>query len=443
MRMDIKMDDPRKICPICAARQHPNAAVCSTCGTALDDVEPQRPQSHDRPSMRYDDLYGEADLFEGAARRFGRTGTAALLAVVILTGIGLVIVAIAASSDEGPRPTALMPSPTRPQRPTVTWSPPTASPAPSPTLTLRPTETDTPAPCIQRVTAGDTLIHIILRCGHNTRAIIPTVVALNRLADEARIQIGQDIVVPWPSPTDDPQTRPTHTPESAALPTGARPEDGLTLLAFDFDPFAPTATATLLPGLMWHTVQPDENMILIAAQYRANAKTLSDLNPEIAFARCDFGLAYGGPDCIVNLYQGQLMRVPAPTPTPTMAPTLSGKETPTPRPSPAFNLPHAISPPDQTFFDRLEQVTLRWVATGRLAANEVYRVAVSDVESDKAFTADTNELFLIAPLEWQAPDAQRHNYVWQVSVFNTETKNALLSTEPRTFVWQGAGKKQP
>ena len=389
--------------------------------------------------MSYDDQHGEADLFEGSVRRVGRVWTAAVFAIVILLGIGLAAVAIVSSLDAGPRPAALMPSPTRAQRPTVTWSPPTATHTPSPTLTLTATETDTPAPCIQRVAAGDTLIHIALRCGHNTRAIIPTVVALNRLADEARIQIGQDIVVPWPSPTVDPNARPTDTPESAA----ARPEDGLTLLAFDFDPFAPTATATLLPGLMWHTVQPDENMILIAAQYSANAKTLSDLNPEIDFARCDFGMVYGGPDCIVNLYQGQQMRVPAPTPTLTLAPTLSGSETPTPLPSPTFNLPHAISPPNQAFFDRLEQVTLRWVATGRLAANEVYRVTVSDVESGDAFTADTSELFFIVPLEWQAPDTRRHNYVWQVSVFDTETERALFSTEARTFVWQGAGENQP
>ena len=437
--MPMKPDDPCKICPICAARQHQHATTCSTCGTALADVEPQRPRGNVRALMSYDDQHGEADLFEGSVRRVGRAWTAALLAIGILLGIGLAAVAIASSLDSGQSPAAPMPSPTRAQRPTVTWSPPTATHTASPTLTLTATETDTPAPCIQRVAAGDTLIHITLRCGHNTRAIIPTVVALNRLADEARIQIGQDIVVPWPSPTVDPNARPTDTPESAA----ARPEDGLTLLAFDFDPFAPTATATLLPGLMWHTVQPDENMILIAAQYSANAKVLSDLNPEIDFARCDFGMVYGGPDCIVNLYQGQQMRVPAPTPTLTLAPTLSGSETPTPLPSPTFNLPHAISPPDQAFFGRLEQVTLRWVATGRLAANEVYRVAVSDVESGGVFTADTSELFFIAPLEWQAPDAQRHNYVWQVSVFDTETERTLFSTEARTFVWQGAGESQP
>lgn len=441
--MSMKPDDPYKICPICAARQHQNATICSTCGTAIADVEPQRPRGSVRPAVSYDDQHGEADLFEGSVRRVGRAWTAALLAIVILLGIGLAAVAIASSLDPGQMPAAPMPSPTRAQRPTVTWSPPTATHTPSPTLTLTATDTNTPAPCIQRVAAGDTLIHIVLRCGHNTRGIIPTVVALNRLADEARIQIGQDIVVPWPSPTVDPNARPTDTPESAALPNDAMLEDGLTLLAFDFDPFAPTATATLLPGLMWHTVQPDENMIVIAVQYSVNAKILSDLNPEIDFARCDFGMVYGGPDCIVNLYQGQQMRVPAPTPTPTMAPTLSGSETPTPLPSPTLNLPHAISPPDQAFFGRLEQVTLRWVATGRLAANEVYRVAVSDVESGDAFTADTSELFFIAPLEWQAPDARRHNYVWQVSVFDTETGRPLFSTAARTFVWQGAGESQP
>ena len=437
------MSEAAKVCPICEARNHWNAALCSTCGTAIAEVEPQpRPNSGRRPPASYDDRHGESDLFEGSVHAAGRAWTAVIFALGILLGIGIAVMAMAPVL--GGRPANLttaapISSPTRAILPTVTWSAPTATHTPKPAPTLTAVDTDTPAPCIQRVAGGDTLIHIIIRCGHSHRDIIPTVAALNGIADETRIQIGQEIVVPLPSPTADPNAPATDTPEAAA--GGPMQSDGLTLLAFD--PFAPTATATLLPGVTWHIVQADENMIVIAVQYDANAKVLSDLNPEIDFARCDFGMAYGGPDCIVNLYQGQRVRVPAPTPTLTLAPTLSGSETPPPMPSPTFNLPHAINPPNQAFFGRQEQITLRWVTTGSLSANEVYRVEVSDIGSGDTFTADTGDLFFILPPAWQAPDSQRHHYIWQVSIFNTKTDRALFSTATRTFIWQGAGEDNP
>jgi hypothetical protein len=289
---------------------------------------------------------------------------------------------------------------------------------------------------VETVVAGDSLIGIILRCGHNTRDIVPTVVELNGIADETRIQVGQQIIVPWPTPTTDPNATPTQTPEPSSNAEGT--PDEVALVAFD--PFAPTATATLLPGVMWHTVQPEENMIIIAANYGANAKVLSDLNPEINFARCDFGQTYGGPECIVQLSQGQQVRVPSPTGTPTIEPSPSGSETPTPLPTATFNAPSAINPANQAFFGEFEQVTLRWVSTGTLAHNEVYRVAVSDITSGEAYIADTRDLFYILPEDWQASDGNRHNYIWQVSVVNTDTNQSSYSTETRTFVWQGIGE---
>ena len=169
---------------------------------------------------------------------------------------------------------------------------------------------------------------------------------------------------------------------------------------------------------------------------------MSDLNPEIDFARCDFGETYGGPECIVQLSQGQILRVPAPTATPTIEPTPSGSETPTPLPTPTFNVPNAISPPNQTFIGAQEQVTLRWVSTGTLSPTEVYRVVVSDVTTGDTFTADTLDLFFIVPSDWQAKDGERHNYIWQVSVVDFEADTNSYSTQARTFVWQGAGEPE-
>ncbi len=440
------MSESFKVCPICKTHNHPNISLCTTCGTSIADVELSSRQAQTTQSqVAYNYRYGETDLYEGSVRGIGRTFTIGIFIMGILLGIGLTIVALAPSFSnsvtiaETFTPT---PSPTLRQLATVTIGVATTTRTPTPTITFTPTETNTPEPCIQTVVAGDSLIGIIIRCGHNTRDIVPTVVQLNGIADETRIQVGQQIIVPWPTGTTDPNAIPTETPESSANNEGesSSVSDEITLLAFD--PFAPTATSTLLPGVMWHTVQPQENMIIIASQYGANAKVLSDLNPEVDFARCDFGLTFGGPECIVQLSQGQQVRVPAPTPTQTIEPSPSGNETATPRPTATLNVPNAINPPNQAFFGKLEQVTLRWVATGTLADNEIYRIAVSDITSGETFTADTRELFHILPQDWQATDDQRHNYIWQVSIVNTTNNASTFSTQARTFVWQGTGDSE-
>ena len=437
------MSESFKICPICETHNHRNATVCMTCGTSLTDVDLTTKQNGKIQQQNvYDYRYGETDLFEGAVTSVGRALTAGLFVLGILIGIGITVVVLVPSSNDTRAISVLdtpTPSPTLRMLPTVTPGVATATQSLTPTITWTPTETNTPEPCIQTVAAGDSLIGIVLRCGHRTRDIIPTVVALNDIEDETRIQIGQQIIVPWPTSTPDPNALPTDTPEASANTDGDSPaSDEVALLAFD--PFEPTATSTLLPGVIWHTVEPNASLITIALQYGANAKVLSDLNPEIDFARCDFGETFGGPECIVQLAEGQLIRVPAPTPTLTIEPTSSGSETPTPQPTPTFNVPSAISPANQAFFGAVDQVTLRWVTTGTIGQNEVYRVAVSDITSGDTFTADTYDLFFILPTEWQATDDQRHNYIWQVSVYNTETNTSSYSTQTRTFVWQGTGE---
>ncbi len=289
---------------------------------------------------------------------------------------------------------------------------------------------------MQTVATGDSLIGILARCGYRNLDILPTVMALNGIEDESRIQIGQEIIVPRPSPTPDPAaTAPPATETSEGGAESAALEiDAIQRLAFD--PFAPTLTPTLLPGLMWHIVQPEENMITIAFLHNMDAKAFSDLNPEINFPLCDFSARYGGPECTVQLRQRQYVRVPAPTATATPIPT-AGSQTPTPSPTATFNAPIAQSPADEAIFSALEQVTLRWLGTGRLAADEVYRIALRNLDTEAAFSADTRELFFIIPPSWQAQAAQTQRYEWQVSVVNTDSDAVSYVTERRVFLWQG------
>ena len=433
------MSESFKLCPICTTRNPRHAAVCATCGTTIADIPAQAPPSDgDAAEPRYDFRAGETDLAEASLRRTGRA-LSLILVGLLLIGAAAIALALLSSRASDTRGVAGPPPASKPTRiagPTVTRGPPTATFSPSPIPTAAPTDTPTPAPCARTVAAGDSLIGIITSCGHQNMDILPTVMALNAIADEALIQVGKEIVVPLPSPTPDPAA--TAAPTAAEI--DAAPAEVLELALLAFDPLAPTETPTLLPGLMWHVIQPDENMIAIALAFKTNAKALSDLNPEIEFLLCDFGLDYGGPECTVHLKQGQTIRVPAPTPTMTAIPTASGSETPTPLPTATFNAPLAQSPPDGAAFSPLDQVTLRWVATGRLSPTELYRIVITEADTGASYTAETRELFYIIPATWKPKDDESHQYSWYVSVLDERSGQIAHSSAERAFVWQGAGQ---
>lgn len=428
-------------CPICEALNRGNASACANCGTSIEDVDAQALSAENNLVSRdYDYRHGETDLYERELNDSAR----GLFAGIVLLGVALLaVITLALVSNLSRRQDAALGesspgvSPTRPSFATVTPGMPSPVPSPSPAPTLAPSETATPAPCIHRVAAGDSLIGIIAGCGYRNLDILPTVKAINGIVDETRIQIGQNIVVPLPSATADPLA--TSVPQSnASANLETRPAtEGLALLSFD--PFAPAQTPTILPGLTWHTVAAGDSMFSIAVRYDTDAKQLSDLNPEVTFSLCDFGLPYGGGECLVELFQGQTLRVPAPTATITPVPTLTGSETASPTATATVNAPFAADPPDRAFFGASEQITLRWVATGTLAANEIFRVVLAEVGTDNSFSAQTRDLFFILPRQWQADDDQAHSYTWQVSIVDQTTDTSSQATGVRTLVWEGSG----
>ncbi len=433
------MSQAIKVCPICQARNHRGAAVCVNCGANIGQIEPSSETIANRTQpAQYDFRRGETDLAEATLQRRGQLLSACLIVLLVAclaSAAGALLLTRLAEDSRQTPPAAIVEKPTRMSGPTITPGPPTASHTPSPAPTQIPSDTPTPAPCLREVAAGDSLIGIILACGHRNLAIMPTVMALNGINDEAIIRAGQLIRVPPPTPTIDPLASPA--PSATPAADSAAAESALALLAFD--PFAPTATPTLLPGLMWHIVRRGDSMISIAIQYATNAKGLSDLNPELEFSLCDFGTAFGGPECTVQLSENQLVRVPAPTPTQTAIPTASGSETPTPTATATFNAPFLQDPPEQTFFAADEQVTLRWVGTGRLDENDSYRVTITAVDKSVTHSADTRELFFIVPSQWGASDSARHTYIWQVSVVDVESGAVRHASGERSFVWLGAG----
>lgn len=460
-----------KVCPICGTHAAKDAAYCSTCGNSLHDVGVSKGTVSSVNARGYDRRFGETDLLEGdSPRTAGMYVVSTLLVLAVIACVAVVgisgiqflgsrimlegvtpsvadVISPNETTDPLPQPTLTLASPlaqdlvlaTNTSRPTmalhtVTPAPPTATPTP------------TPGPCTRRVQAGDDLITLAYGCGHRSLDIIPAILELNNLDAPERIIVGQEILIPWPTATEDPNAAASGSSGSSE----ASANDPARVAAANVPDSGPTETPeptlrpteTLLPGIMWHVVQPNESMVSIAFQYSTNAEVLSQLNPEIAFSQCDFGSDTGGPRCTVLLGQGQRVRVPAPSPTPTLSPTLSGSETPTPTATATFNAPSALGPNDRALFLRDDLITLRWVTSGALATRDVYRITMTDETTGTTFQADTRELYFIVPSEWQGSDARLHTYTWTISVLDLSRPDApIYITEPRTFSWEARGER--
>lgn len=396
----------------------------------------------------FDSQHGETDLLEAALRQTGNFYT--IFAFALLLTLTIVIAFFLLQVDSFP----LM-SPAAPQeeqtplviespspRPTlniatVTQGPPTATHTLTPLPTFTPSDTPTRGPCIITMPQGQSLIWALGQCGHQSLDVMPTVLAENNLLDAGQVRSGQAIEIPWPTGTEDPNAQVTEeiSNDSAEAETGV--ESALALNE-EIQAFAATTTPTLPVGVMWHQVEPQENIIGVAVRYRTDVQTLSQLNRQIDFARCDFGETYGGPECIVQLFQGQLLRVPAPTPTPTLSPTPDPNATATPTATPTFNEPNVFSPPDRQFFYVNDLVTLRWIPTATLNPNEVYRVDVRDMTTGVSYIEYTSEVFFTIPPEWQGTERDRHEFEWTVGVINQQDPNNIrFQTDVYTFVWQG------
>lgn len=444
---------PAQQCPICRARQPLEAPRCTQCGAALNGA-PLPVTKVERPTARRIEApttgweVGEADHYARLlpASPIPTLLFAALMVAIIFLGVFMVsqlsagapttgeagegptaaynlTVVVAADSvviDGGrPNTTRRAPPPTNTrvvvvptvELPTVTLAPPTA------------TITPTPGPCFQKAAAGDTVYGMAARCGHREMAVVESILRINNMTSAAELQIGQTLEIPWPTPVGG-------GPEAVAGDPGN---------STDQQPDAANYEPTLPPGITWYTVQKGETAVSIVFDHGITMRILRDLNPEVMFDNCDYGLPAGGASCSVMVYEGQRMRVPAPTPTPTLRPTLSGSETPTPVPSPTINAPFAQSPGDNMLFEAFELPTLRWVATGQLTPTEVFLITVIDETAKITHNATTRELSLPLPAEWQPTDGARHRFSWKVTIATLRDGVAFPSsqtTETRTFTWQ-------
>lgn len=446
------MTDAIKTCPICNASNHRNAAVCWNCGTSLIGINVNQAQEETAHGSSYHFDHGETDLYESALYRAGQRylfGCFGLLAALLIIGLGLVVAPSAVDqvgimfsvSDNDPTPT----TPPRLFLPTVTEGPD----IPTPTLTVAPTDTPEPTatrePCYQVVQSGDFLFDVVARCGHRHNDVFDLVVEINNMESAGMIIAGQRLEIPWPTEIAEPTAPPPQDEESAeGAAVASAPERGAerSVLELDDDEleeFFVIPTPTLPPGIDFHTVTAQDTMISIIYQYDTTIESIRNLNPEMTFTQCNMGMRFGGERCSVILNLGQQIRVPIPEPEATAVPEMTGQETNTPVPTPTFNAPMLQRPADRAVFRNNELITLRWLETGSLGQNEIYRVTVEDRTAGILYNYETFDTFLIVPEQLQgvSETVRRHEYVWYVDIIDTANADAsLFRTEMRSFTWE-------
>lgn len=150
----------------------------------------------DRCQARLRELARTGHLAARLRRTPGRAPSALKAAVYSLTGIVVLLVALAAYVVMGQGKA----------------TPPAAgftAPTPSPTATAipSPTATPTPGPTIYKVVPGDTVAEIARRYGLTVEEIVNA----NKLDNPRLINVGQELVIPAraaPAPTPAPATKP-------------------------------------------------------------------------------------------------------------------------------------------------------------------------------------------------------------------------------------------
>ncbi|MGB9593807.1 MAG: LysM peptidoglycan-binding domain-containing protein, partial [Anaerolineae bacterium] len=255
-----------------------------------------------------------------------------LAALVALTALAAVLPRAAGQptvASPTPAATAMVESPSPSPRPTRT---------PSPTLTATPTPTFSPLPpIIHIVQKGESVGIIAKQYGVPERAVLEA----NGLEADSIIRIGQELIIPRPTPTPEPAATlaPQSTPASTPSATGA---------------------AALAPGEQAYTVESGDTLSGIAKKFGTNVNLLMTRNnikdPSL-------------------LRVGQTIIIPAGTPTPLPTPTF--RPTSTPTPGPPYPAPALLWPPDGTVFRGESAVVLvQWASVGLLAADEWYVVRV-------------------------------------------------------------------
>ncbi len=232
--------------------------------------------------------------------------------------------------------------------PTATRTP-TITPTPATTIlpiTLPPESTPVPGPTVAtikyRVKAGDNLTGIAAKY----KVTIQSIMEANGMKDDT-IRIGDDLIIPLPTPT----------PKPGAMSDSSPGVVSPTTISLQSPP--PSAIAAGTPGVIRYTVQRGDTLITIAAANGSTADAIRAAN------QLDSDL----------LSIGQVLLVPVGSWTPTPAATGVPAASATPTSQFAYSAPDLTGPADGSKFNGSQQLPfLRWLSPGFLKANEYYVV---------------------------------------------------------------------
>lgn len=365
-----------KLCPTCGTRISEDATRCLVCGSELAKAgEAVSKGTQPIRGSRMPEITLSLPVAIG------------LLALFLTIGATMVFFAL--------QQTGKIEEPT--QTPTLTLTlTPSLTPTPvTPTVTSTPEPTATPFS--YEVKSGDT-------CGGIAFAFdisVQSIVRLNNLpADCATLFQGQNLLIPYPTPTASP---------------------------------FPTATLSGLEGTLAacekinYTVQENDTLSSIAANYNVPIEAIKEFNGMVN------NTVYQGLNVVVPLCERNATPGPSPTPTP-------------PPPYPAPNL---LLPIDGAHFAITDSIiTLQWAAVGSLNSNEAYAVTVEDVTegTGRKTVGYVQETKYIVPATFRSTESIPHIYRWWVmtvrQIGTDESGKPIWDTAgansiQRTFTWIG------
>jgi len=283
------------------------------------------------------------------------------------------------------------------ETPTLTLTmTPSLTPTPvTPTITSTPEPTATPF--TYEVKPGDTCTGIAYAFDISVQSIV----RLNNLpADCATLFQGQNLLIPYPTPT------PT------AFPTA-------TLSGLD-------ATLAACEKINY-TVQENDTLSSIASNYNIPIDAIKEFNGMVN------NTVYSGLNIIIPLCER--FATPGPSPTPT--------------PPPPYPAPNLLLPVDGASFPITDSIiTLQWAAVGTLNSNEAYAVNVEDVTdgTGRKIVGYVSETKFIIPASFRSTDSVPHVYRWWVmtvrQIGTDESGNPIWDTAGassirRAFTWIG------
>lgn len=358
------------ICPTCGTRVAEDATRCVVCGT---------------------DLRGRTAAASNRQVRLDLRVALAAVAGLTLLSAGITY---AATRFVLPAPAAATPS---------------ASPSPSPTQSLTPSVTPTPTippsatplpPLNYTVVENDTCGGIAFFFDVSIRSIIE----LNNLGTECILSIGDQILVPQPTPTVTPQPSATLSPAEAT--EAACPKEN-------------------------YTVEANDTLFGIAQNYNVAMQSIKDYNGLTG------DTVFEGQRLVIPLCER--LTVGGATPTPTVPPPYPAANLLLPRDGEAFTLSN-------------ETISLQWAAVGALRDGEFYRVTVIDVTEETGgsgnrmlidYVTDTK---YIVPAEFRPSGPVAHVLRWWVDTVRLSGTtsggepryiSAGASSVQRVFSWSG------